>query len=74
VTKRSICAVLFCSDPCWFPAMHRLADEVKMCTDLDKEAATLTQTLKERQEKLEKLKDLAAKQNIFLDLGGSKKT
>jgi methanogenic corrinoid protein MtbC1 len=42
-----------------------------MCADLDKETSTLTQTLKERQEIMEKLKDLAAKQKIFLDLGGS---
>ena len=38
---------------------------------MDKETATLTQTLKERQEIMEKLKDLATKQKIFLDLAGS---
>ncbi len=53
------------------PCILRLLDEVKMCADLDKETATLTQTLKERQEIMEKLKDLATKQKIFLDLAGS---
>ncbi len=48
-------------DPCWFLTMHRLADEVKMCANLDKKIATLTQTLQEKQEKLEKLKDLVLK-------------
>ncbi|KAL3776800.1 hypothetical protein ACHAW5_006219 [Stephanodiscus triporus] len=53
---------------------RRLADEVKICQDLDKEAAALTQAFKERQVELEKLKDLAAKHKIFLDLVGPSKT
>lgn len=49
----------FRSNPCWFTPFvtRRLAEETTICGDLDKEASILKQTLKEKHDKLEKLKD-----------------
>jgi len=49
----------------------RLADEVKQCEDLDKEAATLTKTLKEKQQELGQLAELVERQKKDRDLLGS---